>query len=156
MRLHKEEERICRELGKKDGLQRSLGNQAVIHYARGELDEAMRLHKEEERICRELGNKGGLQRSLGSQGLIHYDRGELDEAMRLYKEEERICRELGNKDGLAISLANQAQLFSEKLDRPREALPLAEEAEALVRQHGLTRVAAQIQPIIDAVRSKAK
>ena len=30
MALHKEEERICRQLGNLDGLQASLGNQAII------------------------------------------------------------------------------------------------------------------------------
>ena len=101
MALHKEQERICRELGNKDGLQASLGNQALILKARGDLDGAMALHKEEERICRELGNKDGLQASLGNQALILKARGDLDGAMALHKEQERICRELGNKDGLA-------------------------------------------------------
>ena len=41
MELLKEEERICRELGNKDGLQRTLGNQANILYARGDLDGAI-------------------------------------------------------------------------------------------------------------------
>ena len=40
---------------------RSLGNQALILYARGDLDGAMALHKEQERICRELGNMDGLR-----------------------------------------------------------------------------------------------
>ena len=70
MALCKEQERICRELGNKDGLQACLGNQAVILYARGDLDGAMALMKEQERLCRELGNKDGLQASLGNQALI--------------------------------------------------------------------------------------
>lgn len=37
MALHKEEERLCRELGSKDGLRRSLYNQAhLLFYARGD------------------------------------------------------------------------------------------------------------------------
>jgi hypothetical protein len=35
MALHKEEERLCREIGNKDGLQRSLGNQARIQKQHG-------------------------------------------------------------------------------------------------------------------------
>ena len=70
MALHKEQERICRELGNKDGLSDSLGNQAMILQDRGDLDGAMALHKEKERICRELGNKDGLQQTLGNQALI--------------------------------------------------------------------------------------
>jgi hypothetical protein len=83
-------------------LLRAGGRQALILYARGELDGAMELHQEEERICRELGNKDGLQASLGNQALTLKARGDLDSAMVLHKEQERICRELGNKDGLHV------------------------------------------------------
>ena len=66
----------------------SLGNQALILRARGEIDEAMRLYEEQEQICRDLGKKNGLLVSLGNQALILRARGELDEAMRLHKEKE--------------------------------------------------------------------
>jgi hypothetical protein len=46
MRLYKEQERICRELGNKYGLEISLGNQANILYDRGDLDGAMKLAQE--------------------------------------------------------------------------------------------------------------
>ena len=91
------------DLGDKAGLQRTLGNQALILQNRGDLDGAMALHKEEERICRELGDKDGLQRTLGNQALILQNRGDLDGAMALHKEEERICRELGNTNDLQKS-----------------------------------------------------
>jgi len=70
MVLHKEEERLCRELGNKDSLQASLGNQAVILKARGDLDGAMALFKEQERLCRELGNPEGLSISLANQARL--------------------------------------------------------------------------------------
>jgi len=152
MTLHKQEERICRELENKDSLSISLGNQANIHYARGDLDGAMALHKEQERICRELGSKDGLQACLGNQGLILKDRGDLDGAMALHKEQERICREMGNVEGLAISLVNQAGLLGLSMRRPREALPLAEEAHRIATRHGLTALAKQIEPILEKVR----
>ncbi|MBI4641712.1 MAG: DUF4062 domain-containing protein, partial [Candidatus Tectomicrobia bacterium] len=38
MKLHKEQERICKELGNKDSLQASLGNQALILQAWGDLE----------------------------------------------------------------------------------------------------------------------
>ena len=68
MALNKEAERICKELGNKNGLAHAIGNQANILYARGELDEAMRLLKEQEQICRNLGKKKravGLPRQPG-------------------------------------------------------------------------------------------
>jgi tetratricopeptide (TPR) repeat protein len=133
-------------------LQISLGNQALILKARGDLDGAMALHKEEERICRQLGDSANLQRSLGNQALILEARGDLDGAMALHKEEERICRELGNPAGLARSLANQALLLGLTMGRPRAALPLAEEVYRLASQHGLTALAEQIRPFLDRLR----
>ena len=47
MALHKEQERICRELGDLAGVSGSLNNQAVILRTRGDLDSAMALHKQE-------------------------------------------------------------------------------------------------------------
>ena len=56
-----EEEAICLELGNKDGLQLSYGNQALILTDWGRLEEALELHKKQEAICLELGNKDGLE-----------------------------------------------------------------------------------------------
>ena len=78
MKLHKEEERICKELGNKNGLSASLGGQALILQAWGDLEGAMKLHKEEERVCKELGNKNGLSASLGNQALILQAWGDLE------------------------------------------------------------------------------
>ena len=64
------QEAICLELGDKDGLQRSYGNQALILKDWGRLEEALALHKKEEAICLELGNKDRLQVSYGNQALI--------------------------------------------------------------------------------------
>ena len=69
MELLKEQEKICREIRNKDGLQRS-GNQALIHRDLGEIDRAMELHKEKERICREIGNNKGIVLSLTNQAGI--------------------------------------------------------------------------------------
>ena len=72
--------------------------------------------------------------------------------MRLLKEKESICRRLNRPDGLAISLANQAQLQAFKLSRPKEALPLAEQAVDIAMKHGLTALVEQIEPIVTAIR----
>jgi nephrocystin-3 len=135
MALHKEEERICRELGNKAGLQKSLGNQALILCDRGDLDGAMALHKQKERICRELGSKDSLSICLGNQALILKARGNLDGAMALHKEEERICRELGNKDGLQPCLGNQAVILYARGDLDG-AMALHKEEERICRELG--------------------
>ena len=71
-------EEICRRLNDPAGLSASLGNQALILMAQGELDEAMRLLKEQEEICRRLNDPAGLSASLGNQALILIAQGELD------------------------------------------------------------------------------
>jgi tetratricopeptide (TPR) repeat protein len=142
-----------REQGDRANLQAALGNQALILYARGDLDGAMVLHKEEERLCRELGNKDGLQRTLCNQASILYARGDLDGAMALHKEQERLCRELGNPQSLSISLANQALVLSRTPGRRREARRLADEALAIATRHGYRQLIPQFQRIRDSIPS---
>jgi tetratricopeptide (TPR) repeat protein len=123
MELYKEQERICRELGNKAGLQDSLHYQGLILYARGDLDGAMALYKESELIIRELGNKEWLWRVLSNQAAILKDSGALDGAMTLYGECERLCRELGNKDGLQASLGSQAAIIEARKIRASASVP---------------------------------
>jgi tetratricopeptide (TPR) repeat protein len=135
MVLHKEQERICRQLRNLDTLSISLGNQANILYTWGKLKEAMALHKEEERIWRQLGNLDHLSSSLGNQAKILYDWGKLEEAMALVKEAERICRQLGNLDHLSSSLGSQA-LILDGWGKPEEAMAQYKEQERICRQLG--------------------
>jgi tetratricopeptide (TPR) repeat protein len=79
--LHKKQEALCLELGNKDGLQASYGNQGLILQDWGRLEEALTLHKKQEALCLELGNKDGLQRSYGNQGVILQAWGRLEEAL---------------------------------------------------------------------------
>ncbi len=53
-------EALCLELGNKDGLQRSCGNQALILRDWGRLEEAMALLKKQEALCLDLGNRSSL------------------------------------------------------------------------------------------------
>ena len=83
MALHKKEEALCLELGNKDGLQRTYGNQAVILQAWGRLEEATALLEKQEALCLELGNKDGLQTSYGNQAVILQAWGRLEKTMAL-------------------------------------------------------------------------
>lgn len=73
--------------------------------------------------------------------------------MALHKEQEGVCRELGNPRELARCLALQASLLASEMNRPREALPLAEEAYRLANEHGVTALARRIEPLLKSVRS---
>ena len=76
--------------------------------------------------------------------------------MKLHKEQERICKELGNKEGLATTLANQAILLYEHMHKADEALLLAEEAYRIATDHGMTALAQQIKPIVDAINNPSR
>src|SRR6266446_8426964 len=70
MALLKKQEALCLELGSKDGLQISYGNQALILKAWGRLVEAFALHKKEETVCLELGNRSSLAYCYWNWGLL--------------------------------------------------------------------------------------
>lgn len=115
--LHKEGERLCRDLDLAGGLAMSLVNQAVILYDRADLDGAFESYKGAERLFRELSlieedpvklaYKRGLAKSLTGQANVVRARGDMKRAMVLHKESERLCRELGHKDELVVSLNSQ-------------------------------------------------
>ena len=130
MTLHKEEELICRRIGDMEGLQRCLGNQALIQRAQGELSKALVLHREEEAICRKLKDKYQLSICLGNQGLIFFLKKDLEGAIKLFKEQEQINRGLGNKEGLQSVKANQALIQKEEGELD-SALALLEEQEQI-------------------------
>ena len=122
----------------------------------GSPDLAMTLHQEVEHIYREIGVKDGIARSLGSQALILQDRDDWERALALHQEEELIWRELGDPSGLALSLGNQAKILAMGMNRPKEALPLIEEAYGLAIDHGQMKLAEATKPTLERIRSKAR
>jgi len=135
MNLHREAEQMFRKLGDQDGLQTTLGNQAVILSDRGDLDGAISLLKAAEAICREIGKKNGLQSNLGNLATILFRRGDLDGALKLLKEQEQICRELGNKEGISACMGNQANVLHARGDL-EGAARLHKEQENICRELG--------------------
>jgi tetratricopeptide (TPR) repeat protein len=130
------------------GLQITLGNQARVLEAQGDLDGALALLQEQERICRQLGNQLGLQIALTNQGSVLQARGQAEEALALLQTAEQMGRGLRNPEGLAIVLRRQAELLAWSLNRPREALAAAEEAHRLAVTHGLTALAEQLASLL--------
>mgnify|MGYP006277686469 CR=1 FL=1 len=135
MSLYRKQERICRELGKKNELGISLEGQALILSTRGEWESAIKLHKERARFCRETGDRDGFATSLVNIVSILYKQGQYDTAMKLCKEVERIFRQLGNKDGLLLNLGNQGSIHATQ-GNLESALKLYGEEEKLCRELG--------------------
>ena len=96
LRLHGEEEQICRELNNLDGLQGALGNKAVVLAELGKADEAMALYLEKEKICRQIHQVNGLVSALANQAVIQGNqRGEREKARTLVKEALQLAADAG-------------------------------------------------------------
>lgn len=139
MRFHRASEDICRASEDMDGLQRSLGNQALtLYYMRTDMAAALALLREQERICQVLGNKDSQQTSIGNQGLIFYAVGQHEEAMKLYQQQEKICREIGNRNSLQECLGNEALVLT-AFGNLQGAMDRHREEEAICRELGNKR-----------------
>ena len=125
MALLEEQEALCLELGNKDSLQTTYGNQALILQDWGRLEEAFELLKKAEALCLELGNKDSLQTTYGNQALILQDWGRLEEAFALLKKREALCLELGNRNSLATCYWAWGLLAREQRDHKTEREKLA-------------------------------
>ena len=90
--------------------------------------------------------------SLEHQSIMHRMRGNLDGAAALLEEQERVCRKMDDPQSLATCLANRAALLG-SMGKPRDALPLAEEAYKLACRHGMeTR---KLEPLLQRLRQDA-
>ncbi len=126
MTLHKEEERICREIGDTESLQRCLGNQALILRDLGRPREALLILEEQERICREGNYEFGLQLCLGEMGVLYQNEGKYEKALDLLREQEAISRRIHEYEALQRALLNQATILIE-LEQLDRAIPLLNE-----------------------------
>jgi len=156
MSLFQEQERLCRQLGDLSGLQKSLGNQGVTHTRAGKLKEALAAHAAEEHLCRRLGDLSGLQASLGNQALVREKMADYDGALELLSKKEALARRLGDPAMIARTLAQQAHLYGVKLGLTAHALPLAEEAQRLAADRGLTRLEQEILTLLLAINSRGR
>lgn len=113
----------------------AMSNLALLHKARGEIDDALALYADAETICRRHDDRHGLQRTLGNRARLLRGLGDLDGAMTLLREQEAICRAVGNRQGLQASLGTQAQVLQARGDAAG-ALRLLSERERICREMG--------------------
>lgn len=121
----------------------------------GRLKEAMDAFREMERLSRESGDAIGLQSALGNQSTLLRKAGDVQGALALSREQVRISRTVDHGEGICIGLTNQAAMLTGELGRPRDALPLAEEALEYARTHHLPELAQRIRPMVDTIRARA-
>lgn len=148
-----------------DDMLRCLEIQENILRDLGALVALMDVLEEHERFCRKIGKNEDLAICLVRRGTLLKERksdanhepdfallgrsetrAKAESTLALFTEAEQLFRELNKADGLAISLINEADLLVRELQKPEQALPLAEEADRLARQNGLgiSNVAAEV------------
>jgi hypothetical protein len=111
MVLLEEQECLCREIGNRDGLQRTFGIQAAVLQEQGDLKGAMALLKAQERLCLELGNPERLSISLAYQAQLLNHMSEHNEARRLAA------------DALAIASRHGYKQLMPQFQRIRDSIP---------------------------------
>ncbi|MFW9793531.1 MAG: tetratricopeptide repeat protein [Candidatus Thorarchaeota archaeon] len=87
-------------------------NGGVIHWYRGELEQAMDYHQQSLGISKKLEDKKGLSVSFNNIGLVYWMKGDLDQAIEYYKKSLDIYEELNDEYGIASVLNNLANLSS--------------------------------------------
>ena len=100
------------ELEKRKG--KILSHAGVLHWYKGENDQALECLEENLRINETLEDKDGLSGALNNLGLVYWTKGELDKAAEYYKKSLANCEELENEDCIATVLNNLANLSSSR------------------------------------------
>jgi len=104
--LHEESLAICRELGDRSGIARSLGNLGNVAANQGDYPTARVLYGESLAIKRELGDRFDSAGLLGNLGGVAFRQGDYPAARALHEESLAIARDLGNPHSIAMSLSN--------------------------------------------------
>ncbi|HUL62846.1 MAG TPA: TIR domain-containing protein, partial [Methanocella sp.] len=134
LKMLKEEERLCRQLGDSFGLYDCLAHQAVPLYSKGDWDSINKVVVELENHRGQV-NKRGLTRVLHMKGLMLFEMGNLEEAVNIFVEKEKVCREIKDVECLIWTLNMKAATLYEKGDL-QHSMSVSLEMEKLCRDHG--------------------
>ncbi|MBU3967573.1 MAG: tetratricopeptide repeat protein [Euryarchaeota archaeon] len=102
----------------------------MIHYLRGEYDEALEKYKQSMEINIKLGYKKGIAQTLHNIAMIHQDKGEYEEALDKYKQSLEIQKRLDDQGGISKALHQIATIhkikgeYDEALDKYKQSLDI--------------------------------
>ena len=153
--------RACRGLGDENGLQRALGERALLLLRGGagaanaaDNQVAGELLTEQEAICRRTGNTVGLVAAVGNRAIALRGAGDLPGALACLEEQLQLARSIGDANGAVIATANRGDVLG-AMGRRDEAVAALNEARQLAVQAGQTPMLAQLDQMIAALRAGA-
>ncbi len=108
------------ELQKRKG--NLLSQTGVIHWYRGDLEQALECHQQCLRIKEKLEDRKGISGAFNNIGLVFWTKGNLDLATEYYKESLAICEELKDESAMSRVLNNLGNISASKgeLDKALE------------------------------------
>jgi tetratricopeptide (TPR) repeat protein len=145
-------EAVCRQLGDQPGLQRAIGERALLMIGRGDLDGAEPLLGEQEQICRAIGDQVGLAACVGNRAILLRQRGDLAGSLACIDEQLSVARASGNGQGVLFATANRGEVLG-ALGRVAEGLAALQEARTMAAGWGLAPMVAQLDQMISALRT---
>jgi tetratricopeptide (TPR) repeat protein len=143
---------VARAGGDQAGLQRALGEQALMLINRGAFDAATELLDEQESVCRALGDPVGLAQCVGNRAIVLRHRGDLAGSLACLDEQLRLASESGNAQGALIATANRGEVLG-LLGRTGEALQALQSARASAAQYGVAPMVQQLDQMIAALQN---
>ncbi len=140
----------CRAGEDDAGLQRALGERALLALGRGDLATAGPLLAEQEEICRRTGDTVGLAAAVGNRAILLQQQGDLPGSLACLDEQLGLARTNGDGQGVLIATANRGEVLG-KLGRRDEALAALHEARSMAASWNLTPMVQQLDQMIAAL-----
>lgn len=145
-------EAACRQLDDQPGLQRAIGERALLMIGRGDLDSAAPLLDDQERICRAIGDQVGLAACVGNRAILLRQRGDLAGSLACIDEQLVVARDSGNAQGVLFATANRGEVLG-AMGQVAEGLAALQEARTMAAGWGLAPMVAQLDQMIAALRT---
>ena len=119
----------------------------IIHYLKGEYDEALEKYNQSLGINEKLGDQRGISSTLHQIAMIHQDKGEYEVALDKYNQSLEIFKKLGEQLGISSTLHQIAIIhqdkgeYDEALNKYNQSLGIKEK---LGDQRGIAQTLHQI------------
>ncbi len=143
----------CRAVGDEPGIQRAVGERALLVLGRGDLALAGTLLDEQEEICRRIGHQVGLAACVGNRAILKRQQGDLAGSLACVEEQLAIARASGNGQGVLFATANRGDVLA-AMGRVAEGIAGLEEARALAAAWNVAPMVAQLDQMIAALRAR--